>query len=149
MEVSKKKDTCLEWLAVVRVTRVCVSEVCAYQAIKDAKMYARKRAWKGWCACVRRSQLEVVPRNSTAGGCRPMSTASAGGSLGRGSRALHLQHHQSSLSALHMTTNHTGTIDRRRSSLRVTYRLDSTRVWSAYKRARNSMPLPASPLHFP
>ncbi|XP_070169199.1 kazrin isoform X5 [Polyergus mexicanus] len=65
-----------------------------------------------------RSQLEVVPRNSTGGGGRPMSTASAGGSLGRGSRALHLQHHQSSLSALHMTANHTGTVDRRRSSLR-------------------------------
>ncbi|XP_076390616.1 liprin protein kazrin isoform X13 [Megachile rotundata] len=64
-----------------------------------------------------RSQLEVVPRNSTAGG-RPMSTVSAGGSLGRGSRALHLQHHQSSLSALHMTANHSGTVDRRRSSLR-------------------------------
>ncbi|XP_068983018.1 kazrin isoform X2 [Bombus flavifrons] len=64
-----------------------------------------------------RSQLEVVPRNSTSGG-RPMSTVSAGGSLGRGSRALHLQHHQSSLSALHMTTNHSGTVDRRRSSLR-------------------------------
>ncbi|XP_076229850.1 liprin protein kazrin isoform X10 [Nomia melanderi] len=64
-----------------------------------------------------RSQLEVVPRNS-AGGGRPMSTVSAGGSLGRGSRALHLQHHQSSLSALHMTANHTGTVDRRRSSLR-------------------------------
>ncbi|XP_072767360.1 uncharacterized protein Liprin-gamma isoform X7 [Anoplolepis gracilipes] len=65
-----------------------------------------------------RSQLEVVPRNSTGGGGRPMSTASAGGSLGRGNRALHLQHHQSSLSALHMTANHTGTVDRRRSSLR-------------------------------
>ncbi|XP_029043456.1 liprin-beta-2 isoform X7 [Osmia bicornis bicornis] len=64
-----------------------------------------------------RGQLEVVPRNSTAGG-RPMSTVSAGGSLGRGSRALHLQHHQSSLSALHMTANHSGTVDRRRSSLR-------------------------------
>lgn len=64
-----------------------------------------------------RSQLEVVPRNSTGGG-RPMSTVSAGGSLGRGSRALHLQHHQSSLSALHMTANHSGTVDRRRSSLR-------------------------------
>ncbi|XP_076680762.1 liprin protein kazrin isoform X4 [Andrena cerasifolii] len=64
-----------------------------------------------------RSQLEVVPRNSTAGG-RPMSTVSAGGSLGRGSRGLHLQHHQSSLSALHMTANHSGTVDRRRSSLR-------------------------------
>lgn len=73
---------------------------------------------------MRRSQLEVVPRNSTAGG-RPMSTVSAGGSLGRGSRALHLQHHQSSLSALHMTANHSGTVDRRRSSLRVTYRIDS------------------------
>lgn len=73
---------------------------------------------------VRRSQLEVVPRNSTGGG-RPMSTVSAGGSLGRGSRALHLQHHQSSLSALHMTANHSGTVDRRRSSLRVTYRIDS------------------------
>ncbi|KAF3423365.1 hypothetical protein E2986_05715 [Frieseomelitta varia] len=47
-----------------------------------------------------------------------MSTVSAGGSLGRGSRALHLQHHQSSLSALHMTANHSGTVDRRRSSLR-------------------------------
>ncbi|KYN12969.1 Kazrin [Trachymyrmex cornetzi] len=65
-----------------------------------------------------RSQLEVVPRNSIGGSGRPMSTASAGGSLGRGSRALHLQHHQSSLSALHMTANHTGTVDRRRSSLR-------------------------------
>lgn len=66
----------------------------------------------------------MVPRNSTGGG-RPMSTVSAGGSLGRGSRALHLQHHQSSLSALHMTANHSGTVDRRRSSLRVTYRIDS------------------------
>ncbi|KYN04182.1 hypothetical protein ALC62_04947, partial [Cyphomyrmex costatus] len=103
---------------------------------------------KGWCACVCRSQLEVVPRNSIGGSGRPISSASAGGSLGRGSRALHLQHHQSSLSALHMTANHTGTVDRRRSSLRVTYCLDSARVWSAYKRARNSMPLPASPLHF-
>ncbi|XP_011053731.1 PREDICTED: liprin-beta-2 isoform X1 [Acromyrmex echinatior] len=65
-----------------------------------------------------RSQLEVVPRNSIGGSGRPMSTTSAGGSLGRGSRALHLQHHQSSLSALHMTANHTGTVDRRRSSLR-------------------------------
>ncbi|XP_012054083.1 PREDICTED: uncharacterized protein LOC105617115 [Atta cephalotes] len=65
-----------------------------------------------------RSQLEVVPRNSIGGSGRPMSTASTGGSLGRGSRALHLQHHQSSLSALHMTANHTGTVDRRRSSLR-------------------------------
>lgn len=54
-----------------------------------------------------------------------MSTVSTGGSLGRGSRALHLQHHQSSLSALHMTANHSGTVDRRRSSLRVTYRIDS------------------------
>nr|XP_012223206.1 PREDICTED: kazrin isoform X4 [Linepithema humile] len=69
-----------------------------------------------------RSQLEVVPRNSTGGGGRPISTASAGGSLGRGSRALHLQHHQSSLSALHMTANHTGTVDRRRSSLRLSWR---------------------------
>nr|XP_031848056.1 kazrin isoform X3 [Nomia melanderi] len=68
-----------------------------------------------------RSQLEVVPRNS-AGGGRPMSTVSAGGSLGRGSRALHLQHHQSSLSALHMTANHTGTVDRRRSSLRLSWK---------------------------
>ncbi|XP_076390609.1 liprin protein kazrin isoform X6 [Megachile rotundata] len=68
-----------------------------------------------------RSQLEVVPRNSTAGG-RPMSTVSAGGSLGRGSRALHLQHHQSSLSALHMTANHSGTVDRRRSSLRLSWK---------------------------
>ncbi|XP_076233614.1 liprin protein kazrin isoform X4 [Calliopsis andreniformis] len=68
-----------------------------------------------------RSQLEVVPRNSTAGG-RPMSTVSAGGSLGRGSRALHLQHHQSSLSALHMAANHSGTVDRRRSSLRLSWK---------------------------
>ncbi|XP_029043455.1 liprin-beta-2 isoform X6 [Osmia bicornis bicornis] len=68
-----------------------------------------------------RGQLEVVPRNSTAGG-RPMSTVSAGGSLGRGSRALHLQHHQSSLSALHMTANHSGTVDRRRSSLRLSWK---------------------------
>ncbi|XP_078034354.1 uncharacterized protein LOC144468621 isoform X4 [Augochlora pura] len=68
-----------------------------------------------------RSQLEVVPRNSSGGG-RPMSTVSAGGSLGRGSRALHLQHHQSSLSALHMTANHTGTVDRRRSSLRLSWK---------------------------
>ncbi|KAG7196433.1 hypothetical protein KM043_018537 [Ampulex compressa] len=68
-----------------------------------------------------RSQLEVVPRNSITGG-RPMSTVSAGGSLGRGSRALHLQQHQSSLSALHMTANHTGTVDRRRSSLRLSWR---------------------------
>lgn len=68
-----------------------------------------------------RSQLEVVPRNSTGGG-RPMSTVSAGGSLGRGSRALHLQHHQSSLSALHMTANHSGTVDRRRSSLRLSWK---------------------------
>ncbi|CAD6234532.1 GSCOCG00001972001-RA-CDS [Cotesia congregata] len=63
-----------------------------------------------------------------------MSTMSAGGSLGRGSRALHLQHHQSSLSALHMAANNNNnnngtinnnnslnTIDRRRSSLRVTF----------------------------
>ncbi|XP_034949345.1 liprin-alpha-1 isoform X2 [Chelonus insularis] len=64
-----------------------------------------------------RSQLEVVPRNPAGG--RPMSTVSAGGSLGRGNRALHLQHHQSSLSALHMATNNnSNTIDRRRSSLR-------------------------------
>ncbi|RLU26704.1 hypothetical protein DMN91_000501 [Ooceraea biroi] len=94
-----------------------------------------------------RSQLEVIPRNSTGGGGRPMSTASAGGSLGRGSRALHLQHHQSSLSALHMTANHTGTVDRRRSSLRVTYRLDTTRAWPAHHRARNSMPPSTSPAH--
>lgn len=64
---------------------------------------------------VRRSQLEVVPRNGT--GSRPLSTISAGGSLGRGSRALHLQHHQSSLSALHMASSNT--VDRRRSSFRV------------------------------
>ncbi|XP_033208496.1 kazrin isoform X2 [Belonocnema kinseyi] len=65
-----------------------------------------------------RSQLEVVPRNGI-GGSRPLSTMSAGGSLGRGSRALHLPHHQSSLSALHMTSNnHSSTVDRRRSSLR-------------------------------
>ncbi|XP_011300895.1 liprin-beta-1 isoform X3 [Fopius arisanus] len=64
-----------------------------------------------------RSQLEVIPRNHV-GGSRPMSTVSAGGSLGRGNRALHLQHHQSSLSALHMATNNSSTIDRRRSSLR-------------------------------
>ncbi|XP_057327868.1 kazrin isoform X8 [Microplitis mediator] len=70
-----------------------------------------------------RSQLEVVPRNHI--GARPMSTVSAGGSLGRGNRTLHLQHHQSSLSALHMPTNNNNhnsnslnTIDRRRSSLR-------------------------------
>ncbi|XP_076172208.1 liprin protein kazrin isoform X8 [Ptiloglossa arizonensis] len=68
-----------------------------------------------------RSQLEVVPRNSNPGG-RPMSTVSAGGSLGRGSRALHLQHHQSSLSALHMAANHSGTVDRRRSSLRLSWK---------------------------
>ncbi|XP_043466903.1 kazrin isoform X3 [Leptopilina heterotoma] len=61
-----------------------------------------------------RSQLEVVPRNGT--GSRPLSTISAGGSLGRGSRALHLQHHQSSLSALHMASSNT--VDRRRSSFR-------------------------------
>lgn len=86
-----------------------------------------------------RSQLEVVPRNSTSGG-RPMSTVSAGGSLGRGSRALHLQHHQSSLSALHMTTNHSGTVDRRRSSLRVTYRIDSKRhTWSIHYCTGNSV----------
>lgn len=71
------------------------------------------------CVDVCRSQLEVIPRNHV-GGSRPMSTVSAGGSLGRGNRALHLQHHQSSLSALHMATNNTSTIDRRRSSLRVT-----------------------------
>lgn len=64
-----------------------------------------------------RSQLEVVPRNGT--GSRPLSSISAGGSLGRGSRALHLQHHQSSLSALHMASSHSNTVDRRRSSLRV------------------------------
>ena len=88
-----------------------------------------------WCACVCRSQLEVIPRNSSSGG-RPMSTVSAGGSLGRGSRALHLQHHQSSLSALHMTANHSGTVDRRRSSLRVTYRIDSkTHTWSHFTTA--------------
>ncbi|XP_023287561.1 kazrin [Orussus abietinus] len=63
-----------------------------------------------------RSQLEVVPRNGAGG--RPISSVSAGGSLGRGSRALHLQHHQSSLSALHMAANHGTTVDRRRSSLR-------------------------------
>ncbi|XP_043269529.1 uncharacterized protein Liprin-gamma isoform X4 [Venturia canescens] len=65
-----------------------------------------------------RSQLEVVPRNHP--GARPMSTVSAGGSLGRGNRSLHLQHHQSSLSALHMASaaNNSNTIDRRRSSLR-------------------------------
>ncbi|XP_008553113.1 uncharacterized protein LOC103575197 isoform X5 [Microplitis demolitor] len=69
-----------------------------------------------------RSQLEIVPRNHI--GARPMSTVSAGGSLGRGNRTLHLQHHQSSLSALHMPTNNNNhnnslnTIDRRRSSLR-------------------------------
>ncbi|XP_051157600.1 liprin-beta-2 isoform X2 [Leptopilina boulardi] len=63
-----------------------------------------------------RSQLEVVSRNGT--GSRPLSTISAGGSLGRGSRALHLQHHQSSLSALHMASSHSNTVDRRRSSLR-------------------------------
>ncbi|XP_046821250.1 kazrin isoform X8 [Vespa crabro] len=63
-----------------------------------------------------RSQLEVVPKGSTVRG-RQMSTMSAGGSLNRGSRTLH-QHHQTSLSALHMTANHVGTVDRRRSSLR-------------------------------
>ncbi|XP_011300893.1 liprin-beta-1 isoform X2 [Fopius arisanus] len=68
-----------------------------------------------------RSQLEVIPRNHV-GGSRPMSTVSAGGSLGRGNRALHLQHHQSSLSALHMATNNSSTIDRRRSSLRLSWR---------------------------
>lgn len=107
----------------------------------------RKACMKSGVRVLRRSQLEVVPRNSNAGG-RPMSTASAGGSLGRGSRALHLQHHQSSLSALHMTANHTGTVDRRRSSLRVTYRLDSTRAWFAHDCTRNSMPPLASPVHF-
>ncbi|XP_044007142.1 kazrin-A isoform X3 [Aphidius gifuensis] len=65
-----------------------------------------------------RSHLEVIPRNHI-GASRPMSTISAGGSLGRGNRALHLQHHQSSLSALHMAAaNAANTIDRRRSSLR-------------------------------
>lgn len=127
---------------------VCVCPWSRYVHIRRSRTRVRKKACmkKEWCACVRRSQLEVVPRNSTGGG-RPMSTASAGGSLGRGSRALHLQHHQSSLSALHMTANHTGTVDRRRSSLRVTYHLDSTRAWSARDRARYSMPLPASPVH--
>ncbi|XP_035734757.1 kazrin-like isoform X8 [Vespa mandarinia] len=66
-----------------------------------------------------RSQLEVVPKGSTVRG-RQMSTMSAGGSLNRGSRALH-QHHQTSLSALHMTANHVGTVDRRRSSLRLSW----------------------------
>ncbi|KAK2579253.1 hypothetical protein KPH14_008218 [Odynerus spinipes] len=64
-----------------------------------------------------RSQLEVVPKGSTVRG-RQMSTMSAGGSLNRGSRAALHQHHQTSLSALHMTANHVGTVDRRRSSLR-------------------------------
>ncbi|XP_024939705.1 liprin-beta-2 isoform X4 [Cephus cinctus] len=67
-----------------------------------------------------RGQLEIVPRNS--GGSRPVSTVSAGGSLGRGNRGLHLQHHQSSLSALHMAANHSNTVDRRRSSLRLSWR---------------------------
>lgn len=114
-----------ERFAAKRAERVCVrgvAKVCAYKRVEDA-WYAERRAWtRGVRVC--RSQLEVVPRNSTGGG-RPMSTVSAGGSLGRGSRALHLQHHQSSLSALHMTANHSGTVDRRRSSLRVTYRIDS------------------------
>lgn len=114
-----------ERFAAKRAERVCVrgvAKVCAYKRVQDA-WYAERRAWtRGVRVC--RSQLEVVPRNSTGGG-RPMSTVSAGGSLGRGSRALHLQHHQSSLSALHMTANHSGTVDRRRSSLRVTYRIDS------------------------
>lgn len=107
-------------------TNVCVSAVsprCVHISGQDACVRAERRAWtRGVRVC--RGQLEVVPRNSTGGG-RPMSTVSAGGSLGRGSRALHLQHHQSSLSALHMTANHSGTVDRRRSSLRVTYRIDS------------------------
>lgn len=93
-------------------------------------MRVRRKACMKRGVRVCRSQLEVVPRNS-AGGGRPMSTVSAGGSLGRGSRALHLQHHQSSLSALHMTANHTGTVDRRRSSLRVTYRID-LQTWSIH-----------------
>ncbi|XP_046469763.1 kazrin isoform X9 [Neodiprion pinetum] len=68
-----------------------------------------------------RGQLEVVPRGSI--GSRPVSTVSAGGSLGRGNRAFHLQHHQSSLSALHMAANHnSNTVDRRRSSLRLSWR---------------------------
>ncbi|KAI4494803.1 hypothetical protein M0804_001004 [Polistes exclamans] len=77
-----------------------------------------------------RSQLDVVPKGSTVRG-RQMSTMSAGGSLNRGSRALH-QHHQTSLSALHMTANHVGTVDRRRSSLRVMYYNNDTRVSSVY-----------------
>ncbi|KAK0083465.1 hypothetical protein PV325_008720 [Microctonus aethiopoides] len=61
-----------------------------------------------------RSQLEVVPRNQVGG--RLMST---GGSTGRSNHAFHLQHHQSSLSALHMaTTNNSSTIEKRHSSLR-------------------------------
>lgn len=77
----------------------------------------------GW-VCVLRGQLEVVPRGSV--GSRPVSTVSAGGSLGRGNRAFHLQHHQSSLSALHMAANHnSSTVDRRRSSLRVTNHITS------------------------
>ncbi|XP_015175740.1 PREDICTED: kazrin isoform X2 [Polistes dominula] len=67
-----------------------------------------------------RSQLDVVPKGSTVRG-RQMSTMSAGGSLNRGSRAALHQHHQTSLSALHMTANHVGTVDRRRSSLRLSW----------------------------
>nr|XP_050848725.1 kazrin isoform X9 [Vespula vulgaris] len=81
-----------------------------------------------------RSQLEVVPKGSTVRG-RQMSTMSAGGSLNRGSRALH-QHHQTSLSALHMTANHVGTVDRRRSSLRVMYYNNDSRVSSVNDRIR-------------
>lgn len=126
-----------ERFAAKRAERVCVrgvAKVCAYKRVQDA-WYAERRAWtRGVRVC--RSQLEVVPRNSTGGG-RPMSTVSAGGSLGRGSRALHLQHHQSSLSALHMTANHSGTVDRRRSSLRVTYRFKDT--WSIHHCTGNSV----------
>lgn len=98
----------------------CRQGVC----VRAVRLRVRRKACMKRGVRVCRSQLEVVPRNST-GGSRPMSTVSTGGNLGRGSRALHLQHHQSSLSALHMTANHSGTVDRRRSSLRVTYRIDS------------------------
>lgn len=111
-----------------------VTKVCAY---KRVRMRVRRKACMKRGVRVCRSQLEVVPRNSNPGG-RPMSTVSAGGSLGRGSRALHLQHHQSSLSALHMAANHSGTVDRRRSSLRVTYRID-LKTWSIHDCPGNSI----------
>lgn len=99
--------------------RVCSRGNKVYYVCESLLLKVAKRQSMHACGVrVRRSQLEVVPRNGI-GGSRPLSTMSAGGSLGRGSRALHLQHHQSSLSALHMASNHSNTVDRRRSSLRV------------------------------